>query len=159
MATVVAPALRWPRILLATIAGFLVASNLNWAIAAFILNPWATPLFDGFMRMGDDGASAINIMKMTLGFLPHLLVSVALLIVLKRPAPWLSRAVLATLLVCVPAFYATYTFLSGWGNVNWVPLMGAATADTLCIGVGTVIAGFFLRRQLAAQRTGRPAAP
>jgi hypothetical protein len=140
--------LHWPRILLATVVGFLVASNLNWAIAAFILNPWATPLFDGFMRMGEDGASGINIAKMTLGFLPHLLVSVALLIVLRRPAGWFARAIVATLLVCVPAFFATYTFLSGWGNVNWVPLMGAATADTLCIGVGTVISGWMMRRQL-----------
>lgn len=140
--------LRWPRILLATLAGFLVASNLNWAIAAFILNPWATPLFDGFMRVGDDGTSGINIAKMTLGFLPHLLAAVSLLILLPRPASWLARAIVATLLICVPAFYATYTFLSGWGNVNWVPLMGAATADTLCIGIGTVISGWLMRRQL-----------
>jgi len=141
--------LRWPRILLATIIGFLIASNLNWAIAAFVLNPWATPLFDGFMRMGDDGASGINITKMTLGFLPHLLVSVSLLIVLPQPSSWPVRAIVATLLVCVPAFYATYTFLSGWGNVNWVPLMGAATADTLCIGIGTLVSGFFMRHQLS----------
>ena len=140
---------RWPRILLATFVGFFVASNLNWAIAAFILNPWATPLFDGFMRMGEDGASAINIIKMTLGFLPHLLASVSLLIVLPRQKALFSRAIVATLLICVPAFYATYTFLSGWGNVNWVPLMGAATADTLCIGIGTVISGWLLRRQLS----------
>lgn len=141
--------LRWPRILLATVLGFLIASNLNWAIASFVLNPWATPLFDGFMRTGDDGASGINITKMTLGFLPHLLVSVSLLIVLPRPSSWLARAIVATLLVCVPAFYATYTFLSGWGNVNWVPLMGAATADTLCIGIGTLVSGFFMRHQLS----------
>lgn len=140
--------LRWPRILLATLAGFFVASNLNWAIAAFILNPWATPLFDGFMRMGDDGAAGINIAKMTLGFLPHLLASVSLLIVLPRPASWFARAIVATLLICVPAFFATYTFLSGWGNVNWVPLMGAATADTLCIGIGTLISGGIMRGHL-----------
>ena len=142
-------ALHWPRILGATVAGFLVASNLNWAIAAFILNPWATPLFDGFMRMGEDGAAVINILKMTLGFLPHLLASIALLIVLPRPAGWVSRAIVATLLICVPGFFATYTFLSGWGAVNWVPLMGAATADTLCIGIGTLVSGFFMRHQLS----------
>lgn len=149
----------WPRILLATVVGFLVASNLNWAIATFLLNPWATPLFDGFMRTGDDGASGLNILKMTLGFLPHLLVSVSLLIVLPRPASWLSRAIVATLLVCVPAFYATYTFLSGWGNVNWVPLMGAATADTLCIGIGTLISGFLMRNQLGGGAAAVAAAP
>lgn len=150
--------LRWPRILLATVAGFLVASNLNWAIAAFVLNPWATPLFDGFMRMGDDGASGINIAKMTLGFLPHQLASVSLLIVLPRPTGWVARALVASLLICVPAFYATYTFLSGWGNVNWVPLMGAATADTLCIAIGTVISGLCMRTQLAARQIDSPAA-
>jgi hypothetical protein len=142
--------LHWPRILGATVAGFLVASNLNWAIAAFILNPWATPLFDGFMRMGEDGAAGINILKMTLGFLPHLLASIALLIVLQRPAGWFSRAIVATLLICLPGFFGTYTFLSGWGSVNWVPLMGAAAADTLCIGIGTLIAGGIMRKQLSA---------
>ncbi len=152
-----AATLRWPRILSATVLGFLIASNLNWAIAAFVLNPWATPLFDGFMRMGDDGAAGLNIMKMTLGFLPHLLVSVALLIVLPRPAAWLARAIVATLLVCVPAFFATYTFLSGWGNVNWVPLMGAATADTLCIGIGTVVSGLVMRNQLGRETVAVPA--
>lgn len=136
------------RIAGATLAGFLVASNLNWAIATFVLNPWAIPLFDGFMRTGDDGASGLNIAKMTLGFLPALLVSVSLLIVLDRPArPW-ARAVLATLLVCFPAFFGTYTFLSGWGDVNWVPLMGAAVADTLCIGAGTLVSGLVMGRRL-----------
>ena len=143
-----AASLHWPRILLATVAGYLVASNLNWAIAAFLLNPWATPLFDGFMRTGDDAAAGIAILKMTVGFLPHHLFAVALLIVLPRPAAWVPRALLAALLICLPGFFGTYTFLSGWGNVNWVPLMGAAIADTLCIGIGVLISGFFMRRQM-----------
>ncbi len=136
------------RILLAVTLGFLVASNLNWAVAEFILNPWAVPRFDGFMRSGED-AMGVNIMKMLVGFLPALLVSVYLLLVLPRPPSWPRRALMATLLVCFPAFFGTYTFLSGWGNVNWQPLMGAAVADTFCIGVGTLIAGWLLRQGLA----------
>lgn len=138
------------RIGLATFVGFFVASNLNWAIATFVLNPWAMPLFDGFMRTGDDGAAGLNIAKMTLGFLPALLVSVSLLIVLPRPEGWAGRSVVATLLVCFPAFFGTYTFLSGWGDVNWVPLMGAAVADTLCIGIGTLVSGLMLRQRLVS---------
>jgi hypothetical protein len=138
------------RIGLATFVGFFIASNLNWAIATFLLNPWAMPLFDGFMRTGDDGASGLNIAKMALGFLPALLVSVSLLIVLPKPEGCASRAIVATLLVCFPAFFGTYTFLSGWGDVNWVPLMGAAVADTLCIGIGTLVSGLMLRQGLAA---------
>ena len=136
------------RIFLATLLGFVIASNLNWGIATFVLNPWAMPLFEGFMRSGDDGASGLNIAKMTLGFLPALLVTVSLLIVLSRPRGWLARSVVSTGLVCFPAFFGTYTFLSGWGDVNWLPLMGAAMADTLCIGIGTVVAGWVMRTGL-----------
>ena len=138
------------RIGLATFAGFFIASNLNWGIAEFILNPWAMPLFDGFMRSGEDGGSGLNIAKMTLGFLPALLVSVSLLIVLRRPQGWVARSMVASLLVCFPAFFGTYTFLSGWGDVNWQPLMGAAIADTACIAIGTLVSGFMLRAGLSA---------
>lgn len=133
------------RIFLAALLGFFVASNLNWAIASFVLNPWAMPLFEGFMRSGDDGASGLNIAKMTLGFLPALLVSVSLLLVLPRPGGWVARSLVSAVLVCFPAFFGTYTFLSGWGDVNWLPLMGAAIADTLCILVGTIVAGWIMR--------------
>jgi hypothetical protein len=101
----------------------------------------------------------VNIVKMTLGFLPHLMASVSLLILLKRPVGWVSRSIVTTLIICLPAFFATYTFLSGWGNVNWVPLMGAATADTLCIGLGTLISGFCMRAQLTAERMAPVTAP
>jgi hypothetical protein len=87
--------LRWPRILFATLAGYVFASNLNWGIATFLLNPWATPLFDGFMRQGDGWGTGINILKMTAGFLPHPLFAVVLLIALPRPLRWGPRALLA----------------------------------------------------------------
>lgn len=146
--------LKWQRILLSLAAGYLVASNLNWAVAEFLLNPWAMPLFDGFMRTGDDGGGGINVLKMTAGFLLPQVVSVALLIALPRPAGWVRRALVATGLTGLAAFFGTYTFLSGWGNVNWVPLMGAAVADTACIGVGTLISGWLMREALrSGQRT------
>ena len=133
------------RIFSAFVVGYFVASNLNWAIAEFLLNPWAMPRFDGFMRSGDDAAAGVNIAKMTIGFLLPQLVAVSLLIVLPRPGGWVARAMLASALVGLAAFFGTYTFLSGWGNVNWLPLMGAAVADTLCIAFGTLISGFILR--------------
>jgi hypothetical protein len=137
------------RIFGAFVAGYFVASNLNWAIAEFLLNPWAMPRFDGFMRSGDDAAAGLNIAKMTIGFMLPQLVAVSLLIVLPRPSGWVARAVLASALVGLAGFFGTYTFLSGWGNVNWLPLMGAAVADTLCIALGTLISGFILRGALS----------
>lgn len=43
----------WPRLILSFLAGYFVSSNLNRAIAELWLNPWATPRFDGFMRVGE----------------------------------------------------------------------------------------------------------
>ena len=107
----------WPRLILTFLAGYFVASNLNWAIAEVLLNPWAMPRFDGFMRVGE-AAGGINIVKMVVGFLIPQFVAVLLAASLSKPAAWAPRAVYAGLLVGIAAFFGTYTFLSGWGNVN-----------------------------------------
>jgi hypothetical protein len=123
------------------LVGYFVASQLNWGIAEVFLNDWAMPRFDGFMRMGENASNGANIGKMVAGFLLPQFVACLLAVSLPRPAGWAARAVYAALLVGVAGFFGTYTFLSGWGNVNWVPLMGAAVADTGCLAVGTLIAG------------------
>lgn len=135
----------WPRLILTFLAGYFVASNLNWGIAEVLLNPWAMPRFDGFMRVGDD-AGGINIVKMVVGFLIPQFVAVLIAASLPRPAGWAARATYASLLVGFAGFFGTYTFLSGWGNVNWVPLMAAAVADTGCLVIGSLIAGFLQQR-------------
>lgn len=142
----------WPRLILTFLAGYFVASNLNWGIAEVLLNPWAMPRFDGFMRVGDD-AGGINIVKMVVGFLIPQFVAVLIAASLPRPAGWAARATYASLLVGFAGFFGTYTFLSGWGNVNWVPLMAAAVADTSCLVIGSLIAGFL--QQLGSR--GAPA--
>ncbi len=139
----------WTRLILTFLAGYFVASNLNWGIAEFLLNPWAMPRFDGFMRVGE-AAGGINIVKMVLGFLVPQFVAVLIAASLAKPAGWAARAVYASLLVGAAAFFGTYTFLSGWGNVNWVPLMAAAVADTTCLVIGALIAGFL--QQLGLRR-------
>lgn len=141
----------WPRLILSFLAGYFVASNLNWAIAEVLLNPWAMPRFDGFMRVGE-AAGGINIVKMVVGFLIPQFVAVLIAASLPRPAGWAARATYASLLVGFAGFFGTYTFLSGWGNVNWVPLMAAAVADTGCLIVGSLIAGFL-------QQFGRQSVP
>ena len=40
------------------LVGFIVTSNLNWAVAELLLNDWAMPRFDGFMRTMDSGGAA-----------------------------------------------------------------------------------------------------
>lgn len=135
----------WPRLILTFLAGYFFASNLNWGIAEVLLNPWAMPRFDGFMRVGED-AGGINIVKMVVGFLIPQFIAVLIAASLPRPAGWAARATYASLLVGVAGFFGTYTFLSGWGNVNWVPLMGAAVADTSCLVIGALIAGFLQQR-------------
>lgn len=139
----------WPRLILTFLAGYFVASNLNWGIAEVLLNPWAMPRFDGFMRVGE-AAGGINIVKMVVGFLVPQFVAVLIAASLPKPAGWAARAVHASLLVGAAAFFGTYTFLSGWGNVNWVPLMAAAVADTSCLVIGSLIAGGL--QQLGASR-------
>jgi hypothetical protein len=135
----------WPRLMWTFLVGYLVASQLNWAIAELLLNPWAVPRLEGFMRMGE-AAGGIHIVKMVVGFLIPQFVACVLAASLSWPAGWAARAAYASLLLGLAGFFGTYTFLSGWGNVNWWPLMGAAVADTVCMTVGTLIAGFLQQR-------------
>ncbi len=125
------------------LVGFLVTSNLNWAIAEVLLNDWAMPRFDGFMRtMESGGADPLNIVRMSVGFMLPLFVTAWLQASLPRPAGWAARAVVTGLLVSVAAFYGTYTFISGWGNVNWWPLMVTATCDMASIVIGALLIGW-----------------
>jgi hypothetical protein len=128
-----------PRFLLAYLAGFFVASNLNWAVAAWLLNPWAIPRLDGFMRMN---AGGMDIARMTIGFAIPLLVAATLVATLPRPQGWIARSVWAGWLVSLGAFFGTYTFISGWGNVGWWPLMVTAVCDTATLIAGTLLVGF-----------------
>jgi hypothetical protein len=124
------------------IVGFLITSNLNWAVAEFFLNDWATPEFEGFMRTMESGADPTNIIKMSLGFMGPLLVVAILQAMLTKPSGWAARAVFLGVLVSLGAFYGTYTFISGWGNVNWWPLMVTATCDMVTIVAGALLIGF-----------------
>lgn len=124
------------------IVGFLITSNLNWGIAEFVLNDWAIPRFDGFMRTMEGGADPVNITKMSLGFMGPLLVVALLQAMMDKPAGWVARAIFLSVLVSLGAFYGTYTFISGWGNVNWWPLMVTATCDLVSIMFGALLIGF-----------------
>jgi hypothetical protein len=130
------------RFLLTFLVGYIVASQLNWGIAEFVLNEWAMPRLDGFMREGQMAASGANISKLTFGFMLPLLVIALLQAAMVRPISWVARALLLAVLISIAAFYGTYTFISGWGNVNWAPLMVVATADMVCMIVGALIIGF-----------------
>lgn len=131
-----------PRFILAYLAGFLVASNLNWAVAEMILNPWAIPRLGGFMRMDAGGA---DIARMTVGFAIPLLVAATLVATLPRPRGWAARSIWAGWLVGLAGFFGTYTFISGWGNVPWWPLMVTAVCDTVTLIAGTLVIGFLQR--------------
>jgi hypothetical protein len=124
------------------IVGFLITSNLNWAVAEFFLNDWAALEFEGFMRTMENGADPTNIIKMSLGFMGPLLVVAILQAMLTKPSGWAARAVFLGVLVSLGAFYGTYTFISGWGNVNWWPLMVTATCDMVTIVAGALLIGF-----------------
>lgn len=132
-----------PRFLLAFLAAFFVASNLNWAVAEFLLNPWAIPRLGGFMRMDAGGA---DIARMTLGFAVPQLVAVTLVATLPRPRGWVARALWAGWLVGLGGFFGTYTFISGWGNVPWWPLMVTAACDTVTLMVGALLAALIMSR-------------
>ena len=128
------------------IVGFLVTSMLNWAVAELILNDWAMPQFDGFMRtLETGGADPWNIVRMTVGFMGPFFVVAWLQASLTTPESWAVRAVFLGLLVSLGAFYGTYTFISGWGNVHWWPLMVTATCDTATMVVGALLIGFLQR--------------
>ena len=125
------------------LVGFVVTSNLNWAVAELILNDWAMPQFDGFMRtMESGGADPLNIVKMTLGFMGPLLVVAWLTASLSTPKNWAKRAILVGIMVSLGAFYGTYTFISGWGNVNWWPLMVTATCDMVTMVAGALLISY-----------------
>ena len=124
------------------LVGYLVCSMLNWGIAEFFLNGWASPRLDGFMRTGSIAASDANISKMSFGFMIPLFVSVWWFSTTDKPASWVSRAIYTGALVSFAAFFGTYTFISGWGNVNWWPLMVIAVCDTVSIVPGTLLIGW-----------------
>ena len=131
-----------PRFFLSFLAGYFVASQLNWGIAEFLLNEWAMPRLNGFMREGAAAATGANIAKMSFGFLLPLLVIAFLQAIMIRPISWAVRAVSLAMLISLAAFYGTYTFISGWGNVDWGTLMVVATADMSCMIVGALVIGF-----------------
>lgn len=134
------------------IVGYLVTSNLNWAVAEFVLNPWAIPAFDGFMRTLDSGgADPMNIVKMSVGFMGPLFVVAVILAMLERPVGWATRAVFVAVLVSLGAFYGTYTFISGWGHVGWWPLMVTATCDLATMIVGALLIGYLQQRGRGGQ--------
>lgn len=138
------------------LVGFIVTSNLNWGIAEFFLNDWAMPRFDGFMRSGDGAGAGANIAKMTFGFMLPLFVVAWLVATLDKPRHWATRGTLAATLVSIAAFYGTYTFISGWGNVLWWPLMVTATCDWVSLLFGGLLIGWMQtarQRPEAASRT------
>jgi hypothetical protein len=49
-------------------------------------------------------------------------------------------------LVSFAAFFGTYTFISGWGNVNWQPLMVIAVCDTISIVPGILLIAWLQQR-------------
>jgi hypothetical protein len=134
------------------LVGFLVCSNLNWGIAEFLLNDWAAPRFDGFVRSGDGAAAGVNIAKMTFGFMIPLLVSAWWFSTTDKPAGWVARAIYTGSLVSLAAFFGTYTFISGWGNVNWWPLMVTAVCDTVSIVPGTLLIGWLQQLGVRQQK-------
>jgi len=125
------------------LVGFIVTSQLNWGMAEFVLNDWAMPRFEGFMRTVESGGGdPINIARMALGFMGPLFVVALLQAMLTSPKGWAARAVFLGVLVSLGAFYGTYTFISGWGDVNWWPLMVTATCDMVTIVAGALLIGY-----------------
>jgi len=131
-----------PRFIVTFLVGYMVASQLNWGLAEFVLNDWAMPRMDGFMREGEAAATGANIAKMSIGFLLPLLVIAFLQAAMVRPTTWPVRAISLAMLISLAAFYGTYTFISGWGNVDWATLMVVATVDMTCMIVGALVIGF-----------------
>ena len=100
------------------------------------------------MRTGSMAASGASISKLVVGFMIPLLVIAFLQAAMVRPAGWIAKALFLAILISFAAFYGTYTFISGWGNVNWVPLMVVATADMVCMIVGALVIGFLQQWRL-----------
>ena len=141
-----------PRFIWTFVVGALITSNINWGIAEFFLNDWAMPRFEGFMRSGEGAGSVANILRMTIGFMIPLFVTAFLQAALPKPEAWVPRAIVAASLMSFAAFYGTYTFISGWGNVNWWPLMVTATCDWVSILIGALLIGFLQQMGSAATR-------
>ncbi|MEH6592235.1 MAG: hypothetical protein V7746_18370 [Halioglobus sp.] len=130
----------WARFWLSFFVGWVISSQLNWAAAELLLNPIVTPMLDGFMRTADNTSGA-EIVRMTLGYTAPVLVGAFLLAAMDKPAHWAARALFLGLLVSLTSFYGTYTFISGWGAVNWVPLMITATFDMVTLTLGLLTIG------------------
>jgi hypothetical protein len=94
-------------------------------------------------------AGGADIARMSIGFAIPLLVAATLTATLARPRGWAARAAWSGWLVGLGAFFGTYTFISGWGNVPWWPLMVTAVCDTGTLIAGTLLIGFI-------QQRGRP---
>ena len=121
--------------------GWIISSQLNWAAAELLLNPIVTPMFDGFMRTPEN-TGGTEIVRMILGYTGPILIGAVLLAILDRPVNWASRALFVGLLVSTTTFYSGYTFISGWGAVNWIPLMITATVDMLTLTLGLLAIGY-----------------
>jgi len=128
------------------VVGFLVASNLNWAVAELVLNPWAIPRLDGFMRTGSEAGTGLMVLKLSIGFMLPLLLAAILTASLGRPTGWFTRGLVVALLVSLASFYGTYTFISGWGNVHWWPLMVTASCDWMTLTAGTLLIAWLQQR-------------
>lgn len=128
------------------LVGFFVCSNLNWGIAEFFLNAWAAPRLDGFMRTMEGGAPGLFIARMSFGFMIPLFVSAWWFASTDKPSGWVARAVYTGSMVSLAAFFGTYTFISGWGDVNWFPLMVTAVCDAASIIPGTLLIGWLQQR-------------
>ena len=124
------------------LVGYFFCSMLNWGIAEFFLVEWATPMFDGFYREGSIAASGANITKMTVGFMMVLFVSTWWFATTSAPQSWVKRALYCGFMVSFAAFFGTYTFISGWGNVDWWPMMVTAVCDLGSIVPGTLLIGW-----------------
>jgi len=123
------------RVLISFIVGFVVTSQLNWLIAERWLNPYVTPMFDGFMRTG----SGINLPGIIIGMALPVVVVTVMLALMREPQRWWTRGLVAGSLVSLTTFFGAYSFLSGWGNVPMRPLMITAVADTISVLVGALV--------------------
>jgi hypothetical protein len=126
--------------------GYFFCSMLNWGIAEFLLNDWAAPYFEGFVRSGEGASAGINIVKMSVGFMIPLFVSAWWFSTIRTPISWVLRAIYVGSMVSLAAFFGTYTFISGWGNVNWWPLMVTAVCDMGSIVPGTLLIAWLQTR-------------
>jgi len=131
----------WGRFLFSFIVGYFVTSLLNWGAAVWILNPIVTPMFDGFMRATDNFGGG-EVVKMTFGFMAPVFVSTLFIAMIDKPAHWFARSIFVGVIISIAAFYGVYSFISGWGDVLWVPLMITATCDLITLTGGLLVVGY-----------------